>query len=295
MTGVLASGVVFAVAALLAPGWLHGMSTVAPVVSRIESAASRSMGPDADQRAFEAPGPFTVLPRDVRSIATIAGTLSVSTSGSEDRLALNGKRLALPGPHFSLLSILRQAGQDIVLVGMRCGSTACTYDELAFVRLYSDRAPLVEMRPELRVPVAAFESLGRDIRFVDDTMQVPLGIEKGTRLVATIGAEQQLVLSRSPARTGQLKGSECRAVRRLVQQCASFKSPCSDTESDRFPSNCPSATPQMSQAVSQLADATTGFDATAFAKVCSRASRLGIVPSDQFIWRELCSGRARRP
>jgi len=220
--------------------------------------------------------------------------LSVSTSGAEERLALNGKRLALPGPYFSLLSILRQAGQDIVLVGMRCGGTACTYDELAFVRLYPDRAPLVEMRPELRVPVAAFESLARDIRFAGDTMQVPLGIENGTRLTATIGAEQPLVLDRAPARTGQLKGSECRAVRRLVQQCASFKSPCSDTDYASFPSNCPSATPQMSHTVNQLAEATTGFDATAFAKVCSRASRLGIVPSDQFIRRELCSGQSRR-
>ena len=150
------------------------------------------------------------------------------------------------------------------------------------------------MRPELRVPVAAFESLARDTRFVDGTMQVPLGIEKGTRLAATIGAEQPLMLSRAPARTGQLKGSECRAVRRLVQQCASFKIPCSDTDYNSFPSNCPSATPQMSHAVNQLADATTGFDATAFAKMCSRASHLGIVPSDQFISRELCSGQTRR-
>jgi len=290
MACVLLLAVLIAIAALLAPWWPDGLATLPPAKSRVirlarqDTAAgpARNLGPD---------GPQMLLAPNVRSLDTIAGPLTIDTTGSEDHVSVNGKRLALPGPRFTLLSILRRTGQDIVLLGISCGGAACTYDELAFLRLYADRPPLVETRPELRVPAAAFDELRQHIQFAGDTMKVQLAVERSTQLVATIGPQQPVALAHVPLRRGALSRGECAAVQRLVVECAAFKTPCGEDEYGSFPQNCPSASERFARDVNQLAAATSGFDPAAFARMCSHASRLSVVPSDDFVRRELCSGK----
>jgi hypothetical protein len=293
MTCVLVLAVLIALAAVLGPWWPDGLATLPPAKARLIRLARQDTGPGPTQRTLEPDGPQMLLAPNVRSLGTIAGPLTISTTGSEDRLTVNGKRLALPGPRFTLLAIMRRAGQDVVLLGVRCGGAACTYDELTFLRLYADRPPLVETRPELRVPVAAFAELGQHIQFAGDTMKVQLAVERSTQLIATIGPQQPLALAHVPLRTVALSRGQCGAVQRLIVECAAFRRPCSEDEYGSFPQNCPSAPARFARDVNQLAAATSGFDQAAFARMCSHASRISVVPSDEFVRRELCSGKRR--
>jgi hypothetical protein len=293
MACVLVLAVAIALVALVGPWWPDGLATLPATRARVIRLVSQGIEPGPELPAFEPTAPEGILPTGVKSLATIAGPLSIGSSESGEHLVLNRKRLALPGPRFTLLAMLRRPGQDIVLVGVRCGGTTCRYAELVFLRLFAERPPLVETRPELRVPASSFDSLVQHIGFAGDTMKVPLAIEQNQRLVATIGTEQPLDLTRTQLRTGPLTGKECGAVRRLVVECAAFRLPCNDEANGSFPKNCPSANPRLSQDVARLAAATSSFDPAAFAKVCSRASHLRIAPSDDFIRRELCSGRRR--
>ena len=129
MTCVLLLAVLIAIAALLAPWWPDGLATLPPAKSRVIRLARQDTAP-GPARNLGPDGPQMLLAPNVRSLDTIAGPLTIDTTGSEDHVSVNGKRLALPGPRFALLSILRRTGQDIVLLGISCGGAACTYDEL---------------------------------------------------------------------------------------------------------------------------------------------------------------------
>jgi hypothetical protein len=288
--------------------FVFGIAVLIAVVSLLKMAADRS-GTDTaatleavtepDQArapanvavpALTVTQPHTLLPEDVRAVATVAGTLAVEPTQSQDRLTLEGRGLALPGPYFSLLAISRHPGEDIVLVGMNCGANACAYLDLAFVRLFAERAPLVEMRPEFRVPARNVDTLRRNITFANETTDVALGLDRGASVVAHIGPGSPLRIVRTAARIQPLSSRDCFIVRNLVRQCADFRERCSDASFREFPRNCPSATMSLLRTTSYLADHTTGLDLPNFAHTCTRASQLHIAPSDRFIRREICSG-----
>jgi hypothetical protein len=214
----------------------------------------------------------------------------VELSTTSDRLTLQGRGLALPGPRLALVSITRHKTQDIVLVSMSCGGTACAYNELAFVRLFPDRAPLVEMRPEFRLPVRRAGTLKNSVWRNGDATMVALGPDRGASLSARIGPESALELSRVPAKIARLSTRDCDTVRSMVRECARFQARCSTASFREFPENCPSATLLLKRRTTYLTDHTTGFDLPDFAHVCTRASQLNITPSDGFIRREICSG-----
>ena len=293
MSFVLGLAILIALAVLLVPNWPGHAPNLVATPDSDATTAPRPPEPRATTPAFQPQGAHALIPDGVYSVATVAGPLAIVPAKSQDQLTLAGKRLALPGPYFSLLAIHRHPDQDVVLIGMRCNA-ACTYQDLAFVRIFKTRAPLVEMRPDFRVPSGEFDSLARHITFTTDATTVELGLEKGSRISARIGASQPLELVRSPAKAIALSSGECWLVRSMVSACAGFRTPCRDADFKTFPQNCPGATTQMRRTVIRLADQTTGFDAPAFAKVCVKASQLGIAPSDDFIRREICSGADRR-
>lgn len=245
---------------------------------------------DASLPAFVTAAPHGAIPDGTEAVRTIAGRLAIEPSASSDRLTLQGRGLALPGPRLSLVSITRYDTQDIVLVSMNCDSTACSYNELAFVRLFPDRPPLVEMRPELRVPVSRAGSIRNSVWRAGDTTMVALGPDRGSRVSARIGPSSPLELTRAPAKIARLSTRECETVRSMIRECAQFRTRCSNASFKEFPANCPSAPLSLKSKTAYLTNHTTGFDLPEFAHVCTRASQLNITPSDRFIRRELCSG-----
>jgi hypothetical protein len=255
-----------------------------------EDAPSAPPASDASLPAFRTAAPHSAIPDGAEAVRTIAGRLAVEMSATGDRLVLQGRGLALPGPRFALVSITRHETQDIVLISMSCGGTACAYNELAFVRLFPNRAPLVEMRPEFRVPVRRAGTLKNSVWRNGASTMVALGPDRGASLSARIGPESALELSRVPAKIARLSTRDCDTVRSMVRECARFQTRCSTAPFREFPENCPSATPLLKRTTTYLADHTTGFDLPDFAHVCARASQLNITPSDRFIRREICSG-----
>jgi hypothetical protein len=253
-------------------------------------APSAAPASDPSLPAFVTAAPHSAIPDGAEAVRTIAGRLAVEPSTSGDRLTLQGSGLALPGPRLELVSITRHKTQDIVLVSMSCGGTACAYNELGFVRLFPNRAPLVEMRPEFRLPVRRAGTLKNSVWRNGDATMVALGPDRGASLSARIGPDTALELSRVPAKIARLGTRDCDTVRSMVRECALFQTRCRTASFREFPENCPSATLLLKRKTTYLADHTTGFDLPDFAHVCTRASQLNITPSDRFIRREICSG-----
>jgi hypothetical protein len=177
--------------------------------------------------AFVTAAPHSPIPDGAEAVRTIAGRLAVELSTTGDRLTLQGRGLALPGPRLALVSITRHETQDIVLVSMGCGGTACAYNDLAFVRLFANRAPLVEMRPEFRLPVQRGGSLKNSVWRNGEATIVALGPDRGASLSARIGSGSALELLRVPARIARLSTRDCDTVRSMVRECARFQTRCS--------------------------------------------------------------------
>jgi hypothetical protein len=238
--------------------------------------------------------PHTLLPDATRTLGTIGGPLVVVPGGRQDRLTLSGRALGLPGPRLSLLSVSRHADQDIVLVGMKCDGTTCAYLDLAFVRIFKDRPPLVEMQPGFRVPTEQVAQLKQGIDFRGETTTVALGLDRGASVSAKIGPGQAFDLTREAVAAQPLSRANCLTVMEAIDACAAFRKPCRNAGFEDFPKNCPSAPRSLYRETTYLTNHTTGLDLPAFASTCARASQLHIAPSDEFVALEICSGADAR-
>jgi hypothetical protein len=261
----------------------------APASNLDELAPPRS-APSAALDAFSTMNPRALIPIDATAVATIAGTLAIESAESQQQLTLNGRRLALPESYFTLMSITRHDAQDIVLVSMNCGGTACAFLDLAFLRLFSDRPPVIETRPDLRFPSDFTERLQEGISFRDDRTEVALGLDKGAYVLAAIGPTSPLEIVRQPATIEPLTREQCGTVKEAIESCAEFPTPCSDAPFAEFPANCPDATMPLYRTTGYLAANTTGLNLPAFANTCTAASQIGMAPSPKFIESEICSG-----
>ena len=258
-------------------------STLEEMVSpRSESAATFN--------AFSTLNPRALIPIDAAAVTTIAGTLAIESAESQQQLTLNGRRLALPESYFTLMSITRHDAQDIVLVSMNCGGTACAFLDLAFLRLFSDRPPVIETRPDLQFPSDFTERLREGIAFRGDQTELALGLDKGAFVFAAIGPTSPLAITRQPATIESLTREQCGMVKEAIESCAEFPTPCSDAPFAEFPGNCPDATMPLYRTTGYLAANTTGLNLPAFANTCTAASQLGMAPSPTFIESEICSG-----
>ena len=98
----------------------------------LDDLALRPSGREETITPFTTTSPRALIPTDARAVATIAGNLAIELAESQQQLTLNGRRIALPESFFTLLSITRHDAQDIVLVSMNCGGTACGFLDLRF-------------------------------------------------------------------------------------------------------------------------------------------------------------------
>ena len=238
--------------------------------------------------------PHELLPEATDSLDTVGGPLVVVPGGGEDRLTLNGHALGLPGPRFSLLSVSRHTDQDIVLVGMKCGGASCVYLDLAFVRVFKNSPPVVEMRPGFRIPMEHVAQLKQGIDFRAETTTVALGLDRGASVSARIGPDLAFDLTREAVAARPLSRQDCLTVMEAIDACAAFSKPCRNADFQDFPKNCPSAPRSLYRSTIYLTDHTTGLDLPAFAHTCARASQLHIAPSDEFVATEICSGANAR-
>jgi hypothetical protein len=248
---------------------------------------------DDSLAVFQATEPYALIPDGTTAIETVAGTLWVANPSDSIRnrhLVLRGRPLDLSNDHLTLVSITHQGDQDIVLVAMQCGGTACEYLDLAFVRVFHNGRHAIERLDGFRFPTVFMDKLRDGISFRDANTDVALGLESGKHWFATIGPTEPLTLSSTPAAIKPLRADDCRLATRLLRECARMKTPCEDASFRDFPGNCKDATTAFSRTTSHLANQTTGLNLPAFAHTCQKASQFGMIPSDKFIAREICSG-----
>ena len=253
--------------------------------------ASTSAGAfSAPMAIFRTTESHLLIPDDTDALATIAGTLSIEQAESQHQLMLDGQRLDLPQSYFTFLSMTRYADQDIVLVSMNCGGTACTFLDLAFVRLYSNRPPVLETLPEFQFPSDIIERVQQGISLRDNTIDVALGLKDGVYWFASISPRAKLAMAAVSAPIEPLSADDCRLATEMLDYCTELKTPCAEAPFREFPSNCPDATMPLYRTTNYLASHTTGLNLPAFAQACKAASELSMAPSPTFIQSEICSG-----
>jgi hypothetical protein len=257
-----------------------------------QSASTKSAAPTPmlARVVFSTTEAHTLIPNDTRALTTIAGTVSIEPAESQHQLQLNGRRLDLPESYFALLSMTRYADQDIVLVSMNCGGSACTFLDLAFIRLYANRPPVIETLPHFQFLSDIVERVQQGISLRDNTVDVALGLKDGVYWFASIGPEDKLAMSAVSASIEPLSGDDCRLAAEMLDYCTDLKTPCEEADFREFPANCPDATMPLFRATNYLAHQTTGLNLPAFAQACASASELSMMPSTTFIASEICSG-----
>lgn len=284
----------------------HSSSTYVPSASYTqtpsEAPTSTTLQDLAEPRPFaaEVPAPapfvtsltFDLIPEDTVAVQTVAGPLAiVGLQGSIlEQLTLNGERVDLDDNLMTFVAISRHGDQDIVLLASQCNGSACGYLDLAFVRLSANRAPAVETSESFRFPTDDHEALRAGVASWAGQTRVALGLARGAQVTASIGPDRPLEIAREWAPIEPLAADDCSGVVESLQFCAKFGTPCTEAPFSQFPGNCPGASLAMYRQVGYLANHTTGFDLPAFAHACSRASQLGMAPSDEFIRQEICSG-----
>jgi hypothetical protein len=257
-----------------------------------QSASTQSAAPTPvpARVVFSSAEPHVLVPDDIRALATIAGTLSIEPAESQHQLMLDGQRLDLPESYLTFLSMTRHPDQDIVLVSMNCGGTACTFLDLAFVRLYSNRPPVLETLPEFQFPSDIVERVQQGISLRDNTIDVALGLKDGVYWFASISPRDKLSMFAVSAPIEPLSDDDCKLAAEMLDYCTELKTPCAEAPFREFPSNCPDATMPLYRTTSYLANHTTGLNLPAFAQACKAASELSMAPSPAFIQSEICSG-----
>ena len=259
-------------------------------IQQSASTESAARTPVPARFVFSTAEPHALIPDDTRALATIAGTLSIEPAESQHQLMLDGQRLDLPESYLTFLSMTRHPDQDIVLVSMNCGGTACTFLDLAFVRLYSNRPPVLETLPEFQFPSDIVERVQQGISLRDNTIDVALGLKDGVYWFASISPRDKLSMSAVSAPIEPLSADDCRLASEMLDYCTELKTPCAEAPFREFPSNCPDATMPLYRATNYLASHTTGLNLPAFAQACKAASELSMAPSPAFIQSEICSG-----
>ena len=180
-----------------------------------------------------------LVPDDIRALATIAGTLSIEPAESQHQLMLDGQRLDLPESYLTFLSMTRHPDQDIVLVSMNCGGTACTFLDLAFVRLYSNRPPVLETLPEFQFPPDIVERVQQGISLRDNTIDVALGLKDGVYWFASISPRDKLSMFAVSAPIEPLSDDDCKLAAEMLDYCTELKTPCAEAPFREFPLELP--------------------------------------------------------
>lgn len=255
-----------------------------------QSAKSASAAPVQSRPVYSTTESHVLVPADTRALATIAGTLSIEEAESQHQLMLDGRRLELPESYLTILSMTRYADQDIVLVSMNCGGSACTFLDLAFVRLFADRPAVIETMPEFQFPSDIIERVQQGISLRENTVDVSLGLTNGMYWFGSISPRDKLSMSAVSAPIEPLSTDDCRLAAEMLDYCTDLATPCTEAPFQEFPSNCPDAMMPLYRTTSYLAHHTTGLNLPAFAQACKSASELSMIPSQAFIESEICSG-----
>lgn len=285
----------------------HTSSTYSPPASFTrappESPTSTTLQDLAEPRSFaaEVPAPaafvtsltFDLFPEDAVAVQTVAGQLAILNlrdSIGVQQLTLNGESVDLSNDFLTFVAISRHGNQDIILMASQCGGSACGSLDLAFIRLFSNGAPTIETSDAFRYPTDEHEALRAGVTSWTGQIRVALGLSRGALVTAGIGPDRPLEIARDWAPIEPLAADDCSGVVETLKFCATFEKPCTDASFREFPHNCSDAPMTLYRQVSYLANHTTGFDLPAFAHACSRASQLGMAPSDEFVRQEICSG-----
>lgn len=241
---------------------------------------------------FSADESTELIPEGVDGVATVAGMLAIAQSSDEARyhLVLEGQPLGLSNDYIYLLAMTRHPDQDIVLVGSQCGGAACDFLDLAFVRLYPNRPPELQSHVDFRFESDFNESLKQRIAFRDGETEVALGLVDGAHRFAVISPAEELALFAEPVVIEALTNEQCTMVKTVLEECAAFRTPCSQQALAEFPANCPDAMTPFYRTTGYLAQEIEGLDLRAFAQTCAMASRIRLTPSDAFIKANICSG-----
>ncbi len=240
--------------------------------------------------SFKSSDQHALVPRGITEVATIAGPLQIRRASNQQRLFLNGSVVELPESFYSFLSITHYSSQDIVLVAMNCGGSACTYLDLAFLRLYARRPMIVETEPRFQFPGDLTERVQQGITLHGETIYVSLGLLDGQHRLASISPMDPLTMSAASAQIEPLSPDDCAMTMTMLDMCANWQTPCSDDSALEFPNNCPDAALPVYRAVKYLAHHTTGLNLPVFAATCTKASELGMTPSKAFVESDICSG-----
>lgn len=285
----------------------HSSSTYVPSAAYTqtpsEAPTSTTLQDLAEPRPFaaEVPAPapfvtsltFDLIPEDTVAVQTVAGRLAILNlrdSIGVQQLTLNGESLDLSNDFLTFVAISRHGNQDIILMASQCGGSACGSLDLAFVRLFVNGVPAIETSDSFRFPTDDHEALRAGVTSWTGQTRVALGLARGAQVMASIGPDRPLEVAREWAPIEPLAADDCSGVVESLKFCATFEEPCTDASFREFPNNCSGAPMTLYRQVAYLANHTTGFDLPAFAHACSRASQLGMAPSDEFIQQEVCSG-----
>lgn len=249
--------------------------------------------PELAPPPFHTTALYALIPEDARSVTTIGGRLAIVNSDDSvigQHLTLNGQRLDLQNDFFSLVSISRHPGQDIILVANQCAGSACSQLDLAFIRVFPGRPPVVETADDFHTTNDFFDRLQQSVSSTGAQTQVALGLNKGAFVSASIGPQTALRVTREWAPIEPLAAEDCGVAKESLDLCAEFQTACTTGDYRDFPNNCPDAPMAFYRTVAYLTNHTTGFNMPSFAAACTEASRLRLTPSDTLITEEICSG-----
>jgi len=240
--------------------------------------------------AFSTAREFALVPDDATAVRTVAGTLAIEGADLGLRFTLDGRPIDIGNDYLHFVAMSHHGNQDLVLVASECAGSACSYLELAFLRLAKGAPPAIETARDFLYPDTDLETDAARITYRDQTWSVPLGLSDGQERTATIGPQSKLAIHAVPVPIEPLDADDCRAAQALLEECASFAEPCTQSASPAVAYDCPTASMAFQRAITDLADHTTGLNLPRFAAACVAASKSRRPPDPAQVTETICSG-----
>jgi hypothetical protein len=252
------------------------------------AAAARESSELAEVFATQAE--FTLVPGDAVAVRTVAGTLAIERADLGLRLTLDGRPIDIKNDYLHFVAISKHGTQDLVLVASECAGSACSYLELAFLRLTRGSSPAIETAREFWYADTDLENDAARITYHAHTWSIPLGLRDGEERTATIGPQAKLAIDAHAVPIVPLSADDCRAAQALLEECAAFSEPCSQSASPAVAYDCPDASMAFQRALTDLADHTTGLNLPRFAAACVTASHSHRAPDPRQVTASICVG-----
>jgi hypothetical protein len=218
-------------------------------------------------------------------VETTAGRLNIAEGGDGGRsrvITLDGN--AIPKLRDDLIVLAHRvvySDREIIVGFTQCNGDAppCGLRRPFWLELSKGSPPSVRQ-------VTGLWSVSRNgaVSATSDGVRIALGVWNGERRVATLTMAGDIEVARMREARGRLGQADCGTVAATLEACARSRDCRSFAGSAR-----PIPRSQRTR-LTRIYHETTGFDATAFRRLCIRSCQLGLTPSRAFIRANICSG-----